>query len=79
MLFRSRRKATAQRLRALGKGRIPKPGIYRMMGDTPVQVFKQLDRVPTVEKRFDFAYAAQLSVDKNVGRIFDQAMIEALR
>ena len=50
----TRRKATAQRLRALGKGRIPKPGIYRMMGDTPVQVFKQLDRVPTVEKRFDF-------------------------
>lgn len=73
------KKALAAQMRAIGKGRIPNPGIYRMMGNTPVQVFKQLERVPTVEKRFDFAYAAQLSVEKNVGRFFDQAMSEALR
>lgn len=63
----------AKQMRALGRGRMPKPGIYRMMGDTPVQVFKQLERVPTVQKRFDFAFASQLSVDKNVEKIFDEA------
>ena len=58
---------------------MPKPGIYRMVRNNPVQVFKQLERVPTVEPRFGFSYAAQLSVDKNVGRIFDEALAQALR
>lgn len=73
------RKQLAAQMRALGKGRIPKPGIYRMMGDTPVQLFKQLDRVPTVQKSFDFQYAAELSVSRNVGRIFDQARAEFVK
>lgn len=73
------RNALAKQMRALGKGRIPKPGIYRMMGSTPVQVFKQLERVPTVQKRFDFAYAAQISVEKNAGRLFDEALAQAMR
>lgn len=72
-------KELAKQMRALGKGKIPRPGIYRMMGDDPVQVFKQLERVPTVQKRFDFAYASQLSVDRNVGKIFDQAAAEFVR
>lgn len=73
------RPALARQMRAFGRGRIPNPGIYRMMGTTPVQVFKQLEHVPTVQKRFDFEYAAQLSVDKNVGKIFDEALAQAMR
>lgn len=72
-------KELAKQMRALGKGRIPKPGIYRMMGDTPVQLFKQLDRVPTVEKRFDFQYAAELSVKNNVELIFAKARAEFVK
>jgi hypothetical protein len=51
-------------------------GIYRVMGDDYVQLFKLLRRTPTVEKRFDFAYASQLSVEKNVEKIFDKAISE---
>jgi hypothetical protein len=69
----------AKQMRALGKGKIPKPGIYRMMSDDAVQVFRQLERVPTVQRRFDFAYASQLSVDRNAGKIFDQAVAEFVR
>ena len=76
---KDQRKATEARLRALGKGRMPKPGIYRMKGDTPLQVFKQLDRVPTVTPRFDFQFAAQNTVNKHVNRIFDEALAQALR
>ena len=72
-------KQLASQMRALGKGRLPNPGIYRMVRSTPVQVFKQLERVPTVGPRFDFHYASQLSVEKHAGRIFDEALAQALR
>lgn len=65
--------ALARQMRALGRGRIPKAGIYRIMQGKPVQVFKQLQDIPSVPMIYDFAYAAQVAVEKNVQTIFDKA------
>jgi len=71
-------KPLAAQMRAIGRGKLLSPGIYRMMGSTPIQVFKQLERVPTVQKRYDFAYAAQLAVKQNVKQIFDNVFLQAV-
>lgn len=73
------RKELGSQMRALGGGKLLNPGIYRMMNGRPVQLFKQLERVPTVEKRFDFHYASQLSVKNNAQAIFDKAVAEFVR
>ena len=73
------RDALAKQMRALGKGKIPAPGIYRIMRQTPVQVFKQLERVPTVAKRYDFMFTAEDAINKNVLPIFNQAVLQFVK
>lgn len=70
--------ALAKQMRAIGRGRLPLPGIYRKMGSGYSMLFKQLERVPTVSKHYDFAYAAQDIVNKNVQSIFDKAFSDTL-
>lgn len=72
-------KEKARVIRGMNKGRLPGPGIYKVENNSITQVFKQLSRVPTVQKRFDFSYAAQLSIEQNFQRIFDQAAAEFVR
>lgn len=72
-------KEKAKVIRGLNKGRLPGPGIYKVENNSMTQVFKQLSRIPTVEKRFDFAYASQLSVERNFQQIFDRAADEFVR
>lgn len=72
-------KELAKQMRALGKGRIPKPGIYRMSGDDIVPIFKQLERIPTVQKRFDFQFAAKDSLNKNINIIFEKVLNEFVK
>lgn len=70
----------AKAIRALNKGRLPSPGIYRVYrGNSIVQLFKQLENVPTVQKSYDFRYAAELSVSKNVNRIFNEAVAQYVK
>jgi hypothetical protein len=72
------RQALAREMRAIGRGTIPLPGIYRKQASGYTMLFKQLERVPTVSKRYDFAYAAQDIVNKNLQAIFDKAFSDTL-
>jgi len=64
--------------RALGKGRIPNPGIHRIKATNLVQLFKQLDQVPMVEKRYDFVYTAELATTNNVQKIFNAEFLKTI-
>ena len=70
--------AYAQRLRTLGRGRIPNPGIYKVQGNTLVQVWKQLRTVPTVQAKFDFVSVASkeamASFPNNFRQVFRETM-----
>ena len=68
------RKELQKIYRAIGKGRLPQPGIYRVKSGNLTQLFRQLEAVPSVQKSFDFNYAAELAVQKNAGAIFDAAV-----
>lgn len=52
-------------------------GIYRVMGGNLVQVFRQLDRVPTVKPNFQFRQAVALSVKNNFESVFQAAAVQA--
>jgi hypothetical protein len=68
------RKELATVYRAIGKGRLPQPGIYRVKSGNLTQLFRQLEAVPSVQKSFDFNYAAEVAVQANAGAIFDAAV-----
>ena len=70
--------AIGKQMRAIGRGKLLAPGIHRKMGTGYVMLFKQLERVPTVSKHYDFAYAAQDIVNKNVQAVFDKAFADTL-
>jgi hypothetical protein len=60
------------------KRRLLKPGIYRKIGFGYERLFMQLQDVPTVSPRYDFKFAAENIVNKNVQSIFDKAFSDTL-
>ena len=63
----------AGRIRGANKGQIPHAGIYRVDAGGLTQIFKQLKRVPRVEKdHYLFYFTGEQSVRKNYQRIFNQ-------
>jgi hypothetical protein len=68
-----------KKYRALGRGRIPAPGIYKAgRGGSLTQVFRQLQSPPNVGKHFDFAYSVQLSAQQEFPAAFSQAFKEVV-
>lgn len=66
--------------RAMGRGRIPTPGIYRVYArKEPIALFYQLKDIPTVAAKFDFVGTAQSSVQANFASIFNQVQQQYVR
>ena len=68
------RKELQKVYRAIGKGRLPQPGIYRVKSGNLTQLFRQLEAVPSVPAKFKFEATAQNAVQINAGAIFDAAV-----
>jgi hypothetical protein len=65
--------------RALGRGRIPAPGIYKVgRGDSLTQVFRQLQQPPSVQKWFDFVYSVQVAAQREFTAAFSQTFKEVV-
>lgn len=73
------RKALYAAVKKYGRGTLPDPGIYRVVSDTPVQLFKQLERMPTVRRKFDFVGSAERSVQARVQAVFNRAVAEHVK
>jgi hypothetical protein len=68
-----------KKYRALGRGRIPAPGIYKVgRGNTLTEVFRQLSGPPSVQKRFDFVYSVQVAAQKEFTAAFNQTFKDVI-
>ena len=67
--------ARASMIRSLNKGKLPRPGIYKVMKSKLKQTFVMLDNVPTVGKKFDFVNIAKNSVQNT----FKEELIRNLK
>jgi len=71
--------ALEKKYRALGRGRIPAPGIYKVgRGDTLTEVFRQLSGPPSVQKRFDFIGSVQVAAQKEFTAAFNQTFKDVI-
>lgn len=71
-----------KQLRALGRGRLPAPGIYRISSPARTQriglngrddrIFEILKSIPSVPKKFRFQETVQRSVFSNTNRVFNE-------